>query len=84
MPTPVTAEAVFAAHATALALPAFLEEESLEDYNVRVAKTDEGARCLNLAIEAAKIADHAEVHNWLNQARAQIKNPFPPDRRTDR
>jgi hypothetical protein len=84
MSTPVTAEAVFASHATALGLPAMLEQEELDVYVARVGKNDEGYRCLSLAVAAAKIADHAEVHNWLNQARQSIKNPFPPDRRNDR
>lgn len=84
MSTPVTAEAVFAYHATALGLPKFRDEETLEDYIARVGKNDEGARCLTQAADAAAIADHAEVHNWLNQARQSIKNPFPPDRRNDR
>ena len=82
--TPVTAEAIFDKHATALGLPARTEQEELADYVTRVGKTDEGTRCLTAAVDAATVADHAEVHNWLNQARQSIKNPFPPDRRNDR
>lgn len=84
MSTPVTAEAIFAKHASSLGLSPLADEESLADYVARVGKNDEGTRCLTAAVDAATIADHAEVHNWLSQARQSIKNPFPPDRRNDR
>ncbi len=81
MPTSISAESIFNRHATALGLPTIGDGESFADYIGAHGKTDEGARCLQLAVDAAAVAAHDEVHTWLAQARQQIKNPFPPDRR---
>lgn len=83
MSTPITAEAVFDHHATSLGLPKRGDDESLTDYAAYRGKTDEGTRCLTEAAAAATIGDHANTHHWLAQARQQIKNPFPPDRRNN-
>lgn len=77
----ITAEAVFDHHATALGLPARSREQALADYVKQHGKTDEAKRRLTEAVAAAAIADHANVHHWLAQARHEIKNPFPPDRK---
>lgn len=83
MSTPITAEAVFDHHAVALGLKPRGEDQSLTDYTEQHGKNDEGKRCLTMAAAAASLADHANTHHWLAQARQQIKNPFPPDRRND-
>lgn len=81
MSTPVTAEGIFATHATRLGLPKFGADDAFDDYIEKHSTNDEARRCLGFAVDAAKIGDHAECQTWLAQARQQIKNPFPPDRR---
>jgi hypothetical protein len=77
METPITAEAVFSHHAVAAGLRP-LGDESIDDYVGDVAgKHKEAARCLREGFSAATIAQHADVRNWLTQAREHIDKPFP-------
>jgi hypothetical protein len=76
MLTPISAEAVFAKHATALGLPPLDGDQSLDAYVQEHGTTDEAARCLKEATAAAAVADHTETAHWLDQARQHI----PPAR----
>lgn len=73
--TPVTAEAVFAKHATALGLPALGDDQPLASYIDQHGDTDEAVRCLTAAADAAAVADHADTAHWLAQARQHITPP---------
>ncbi|MBZ5560179.1 MAG: hypothetical protein LAO77_23220 [Acidobacteriia bacterium] len=65
---PITAEAVFDKYATASKLPARKTDEALADYITRVGTTDEITRRLQGAVDAARVADHAECAHWASQA----------------
>jgi hypothetical protein len=72
MSTPITAEAIFDKHAVALGLPKRKSDQSLDTYARDYGRTEEAARALAFAAEAAAVADHADVHHWLNQARQHM------------
>lgn len=70
MNTNVTAEAVFNKHAIALALPKLDEDESFDEYVKATAlKNAELKRRLQLAWDAAQLADHTDCAHWCAQAR---------------
>jgi len=73
MSEPITAEAVFDFHAVANALPARTDGEALDGYVERVSGgRKECTRRLTLAVEAARIADHAACAQWCAQARPEL------------
>ena len=69
----ITAEAVFDKHAVAHALPARSTDEALDSYVSRVgAGKKELTRRLELAVAAARVADHAECAHFCAQARYEL------------
>jgi hypothetical protein len=84
MPTPITAESVFDAHAVALGMPT-IGDQSIDAYiagiktsHLSLPKSTEVDRQLRAAFDAAKLMDHGACESGLYQARNIQNNPYPP------
>jgi hypothetical protein len=73
MPEQIFAEQIFDKHATAHGLPPRSTDETLDAYVTRVGgDLLELPRRLTLAVQAARVADHAECALWCAQAKQEL------------
>jgi hypothetical protein len=84
MPTSITAESIFDAHAVALGF-APIGDQGIDSYiaSIKVShlaptKAAEVERQLRAAFAAAQLLDHAGTESGIYQARNIQNNPYPP------